>query len=84
MAPELLGSINVRPAALEAAGYRFRDRDVRAVFAAAPATDPRSLTSSTSHSPATRRSVITRVVGRSRGSGSADPAAHGAAPPPGR
>jgi NAD dependent epimerase/dehydratase family enzyme len=34
MAPELLGSLNVRPAALERAGYRFRDRDVRAVLAA--------------------------------------------------
>ena len=29
MAPELLGSINLRPAALEDAGYEFRDRDVR-------------------------------------------------------
>ena len=28
MAPELLGSLNVRPAALERAGYGFRDRDV--------------------------------------------------------
>jgi uncharacterized protein (TIGR01777 family) len=35
MAPELLGSLNVRPAALEAAGYEFRDRDVRAVVATA-------------------------------------------------
>ena len=34
MAPELLGSLNVRPDALEDAGYRFRDRDVRAVLAA--------------------------------------------------
>lgn len=33
MAPELLGSLNVRPAALEAAGYTFRDRDVTAVLA---------------------------------------------------
>ena len=33
MAPELLGSLNVRPAALEAAGYEFRDRDVDAVLA---------------------------------------------------
>lgn len=32
MAPELLGSLNVRPAALEAAGYGFRDLDVRAVL----------------------------------------------------
>lgn len=34
MAPELLGSLNVRPAALERAGYGFRDRDVSAVLAA--------------------------------------------------
>ena len=34
MAPELLGSLNVRPAALEAAGYHFRDLNVRAVLAA--------------------------------------------------
>ncbi|MCW2793152.1 MAG: NAD-dependent epimerase/dehydratase [Nocardioides sp.] len=34
MAPELLGSLNVRPAALEASGYVFRDRDVAAVLAA--------------------------------------------------
>ncbi len=34
MAPELLGSLNLRPAVLEAAGYRFRDRDVTAVLAA--------------------------------------------------
>lgn len=33
MAPELLGSLNVRPAALEAADYEFRDRDVTAVLA---------------------------------------------------
>ncbi|MBC9733438.1 TIGR01777 family oxidoreductase [Nocardioides marmotae] len=33
MAPELLGSLNVRPAVLEAAGYEFRDRDVEAVLA---------------------------------------------------
>ncbi|MDN4161730.1 TIGR01777 family oxidoreductase [Nocardioides abyssi] len=33
MAPELLGSLNVRPAALEAAGFEFRDRDVAAVLA---------------------------------------------------
>lgn len=33
MAPELLGSLNVRPAALEAAGYTFQDRDVTAVLA---------------------------------------------------
>ena len=32
MAPELLGSLNVRPAALEASGYRFRDREVHAVL----------------------------------------------------
>jgi NAD dependent epimerase/dehydratase family enzyme len=35
MAPELLGSLNVRPAALEAAGYTFRDRGVDEVLAAA-------------------------------------------------
>jgi uncharacterized protein (TIGR01777 family) len=34
MAPELLGSLNVRPASLERADYRFRDLDVRAVLAA--------------------------------------------------
>ena len=34
MAPELLGSLNVRPDALEDAGYEFRDRDVAAVLAA--------------------------------------------------
>lgn len=32
MASELLGSLNVRPAALEASGYVFRDRDVTAVL----------------------------------------------------
>jgi uncharacterized protein (TIGR01777 family) len=32
MAPELLGSLNVRPAALEAAGYEIQDRDVHAVL----------------------------------------------------
>ncbi|GGO75203.1 TIGR01777 family oxidoreductase [Nocardioides deserti] len=32
MAPELLGSLNVRPAALETAGFTFRDRDVEAVL----------------------------------------------------
>jgi uncharacterized protein (TIGR01777 family) len=35
MAPEMLNSINLRPAALEAAGYRFRDRTVDQVIAAA-------------------------------------------------
>ena len=35
MAPELLGSLNVRPAALIESGYEFRDRDVTAVLAAA-------------------------------------------------
>ncbi len=35
MANELLGSVNARPAALESAGHEFRDRDVRAVLAAA-------------------------------------------------
>ncbi|MEO5853102.1 MAG: TIGR01777 family oxidoreductase [Nocardioides sp.] len=33
MANELLGSINARPAALEAAGYDFHDRDIAAVLA---------------------------------------------------
>lgn len=35
MAGELLRSMNLRPAALEAAGHPFRDRDVRAVLAGA-------------------------------------------------
>jgi uncharacterized protein (TIGR01777 family) len=35
MAPELLGSLNVRPAALEASGYLFRDREVHAVLTSA-------------------------------------------------
>lgn len=35
MAPELLGSVNARPAALESAGYQFRDRDIRGVLGAA-------------------------------------------------
>jgi len=35
MAPELLGSLNVRPAALEAQGYQFRDREVHAVLSTA-------------------------------------------------
>ena len=35
MAPELLNSLNVRPAALERAGYDFEDEDVREVLAAA-------------------------------------------------
>lgn len=35
MAPELLGSLNVRPAALEASGYRFLDPDVGSVLRAA-------------------------------------------------
>jgi uncharacterized protein (TIGR01777 family) len=35
MAPEMLNSINLRPAALEAAGYGFRDRTVDRVVAAA-------------------------------------------------
>ncbi len=34
MAPELLGSLNVVPAALEAVGYEFQDRDVEAVVRA--------------------------------------------------
>ncbi len=35
MAPELLGSVNARPAALERAGYDFQDVDVREVLVAA-------------------------------------------------
>lgn len=35
MAPELLGSLNVRPAALEASGYTFLDADVEALLATA-------------------------------------------------
>lgn len=35
MAPELLGSINARPVALERAGYDFQDVDVREVLSAA-------------------------------------------------
>ncbi|MCW2850711.1 MAG: NAD-dependent epimerase/dehydratase [Nocardioides sp.] len=35
MAPEILGSLNVRPAALEESGYEVRDRDVHAVLASA-------------------------------------------------
>lgn len=35
MGPELLGSLNVRPAALEAAGYVCADRDVEAVLTTA-------------------------------------------------
>jgi uncharacterized protein len=35
MSPELLGSVRARPAALEQAGYDFRDGDVTAVLAAA-------------------------------------------------
>ena len=35
MGPELLGSVNARPAALERAGYDFQDVDVREVLAAA-------------------------------------------------
>ena len=34
MAPEILGSLNVVPAALEAAGYEFQDPDVAAVVRA--------------------------------------------------
>jgi uncharacterized protein len=34
LAPEVLGSMNIVPAALEAAGYRFSDRDIDAVLAA--------------------------------------------------
>jgi uncharacterized protein (TIGR01777 family) len=35
LAPELLGSVNARPAALERAGYDFEDEDVRDVLSAA-------------------------------------------------
>jgi len=35
MAPELLGSVNARPAALQDAGYTFRDADIAAVIASA-------------------------------------------------
>ncbi|WP_460799138.1 TIGR01777 family oxidoreductase [Nocardioides pacificus] len=35
MAPEVLGSVNARPAALTDAGYTFHDPDVRAVLSAA-------------------------------------------------
>lgn len=35
MAPELLNSLNLRPAALERAGFDFKDEDVRDVLAAA-------------------------------------------------
>ena len=35
LAPEVLGSVNGRPAALERAGYDFEDEDVREVLAAA-------------------------------------------------
>ena len=35
LSPELLGSVNARPAALERAGYDFEDEDVRSVLAAA-------------------------------------------------
>ena len=35
LAPELLGSVNARPAALERAGYDFEDEDVREVLASA-------------------------------------------------
>jgi len=37
LSPELLGSYNLRPAALERAGFEFQDTDVRAVLAASPA-----------------------------------------------
>ena len=39
MAPELLGSLNVVPAALEASGYVFADRDVADVVRTALSTD---------------------------------------------
>ena len=34
MAPEALNSVNLRPVALEAAGYEFQDHDARDVLAA--------------------------------------------------
>jgi uncharacterized protein (TIGR01777 family) len=40
LAPEVLGSINVVPAALEAAGYRFTDRDIDAVLSSGLASGP--------------------------------------------
>ena len=40
MAPELLGSLNVVPAALEAVGYEFQDRDVEAVLRAGLTDSP--------------------------------------------
>lgn len=40
MAPELLGSLRTRPAALEAAGYDFRDHDVTDVLSAGLADSP--------------------------------------------
>ncbi len=52
MAPELLGSLNVRPAALEEAGYEFRDRDVTAVLAAALAPADAPSSSATPRPPA--------------------------------
>ncbi|MFC6285774.1 TIGR01777 family oxidoreductase [Nocardioides sp. GCM10027113] len=42
MAPEVLGSQNLRPAALEAAGFSFRDRDVTSVLASALAKEPKA------------------------------------------
>jgi NAD dependent epimerase/dehydratase family enzyme len=42
MAPDLLGSMDIRPEALEKAGYGFADRDVDAVLARALATGPDS------------------------------------------
>ena len=43
MAAELLGSVNARPAALEAAGYEFRDRDVAGVLRAGLVQTPTAL-----------------------------------------
>ena len=37
MAPELLGSLNTQPVAIEELGYRFADRHVDAVLVAARA-----------------------------------------------
>jgi uncharacterized protein (TIGR01777 family) len=41
MAPELLGSLNVRPAALQESGYEVLDRDVHAVLATGLVSGPR-------------------------------------------
>ena len=65
MADEILGSMNARPAVLEASGYAFQDRDVAEVLRAGL-----TRTDATSHWPSTRRSTIVRADGSSTGSGS--------------